>query len=127
MCWCKIEHRSGDDAFPVVVSSGRIDVGMPDDNDDIRLTGIALIRNDKLTDTDYNTCNIKIIDLRIQKVSYHMGLSSSPWDVTSLSTDILAVTLTKEHIIQFMSGRSTLSTVRRLMVDGQCMGMPYGR
>ncbi|XP_045172829.2 uncharacterized protein LOC123534585 [Mercenaria mercenaria] len=89
------------------------------------ITGLVAIDPDTLVCTDNNNYSVKLIDIKSDKITSELKLTSGPWDITYVSYDQLAVTLTNEKKICLLSFRSGLSKTRDFAVDGRCDGIDY--
>ncbi|XP_053401854.1 uncharacterized protein LOC128557735 [Mercenaria mercenaria] len=105
--------------------TGEVSVKSSTDGSDCWITGMVAIAPDTLVCTDYDNYSVKLIDTKSDKTTSKLKLSSGPSDLTYVSYDQLAVTVTDEKKICFLSFRSGLSKTRDIAVDGKCLGIAY--
>ncbi|XP_045206722.2 uncharacterized protein LOC123558956 [Mercenaria mercenaria] len=88
------------------------------------VTGMTLLNPALLIITDHDNNSVKMIDTRSKSVAGQIQLDVNPWDVTSVTSNKLAVTLPNTQTIQFISAFSDkLAKKNTLKVDGQCQGI----
>ncbi|XP_053402780.1 uncharacterized protein LOC128558037 [Mercenaria mercenaria] len=102
-----------------------VSVKSPSDGKKCWISGMVAIAPDTLVCTDYNNHSVKQIDIKSDKTTSELKLTTGPWDITHVSYDQLAVTVTEERKICFLSFRSGLSKTRYIVVDGNCYGIVY--
>ncbi|XP_053405616.1 E3 ubiquitin-protein ligase TRIM71-like [Mercenaria mercenaria] len=90
------------------------------------ISGMTLLTSDLLIITDYNNHAVKMVDTCSQSVTDQLQLDTEPFDVTSVTTTKLAVTLPHTKNIQFISVSSNkLKKKQTLRVAGECHGISY--
>ncbi|XP_045190310.2 uncharacterized protein LOC123547350 [Mercenaria mercenaria] len=94
------------------------------------ISGIAFINSNNLAVADCKTNEIRIVDLKQQKVISDIKLSSPPHDVVLLHGDQLAVSLPLEGCVQVLRTSGKLSKDNLLLgqllnVDLGCRGLAY--
>jgi hypothetical protein len=82
---------------------GEICVKTSKDKGRCSITGMTLLTPDLLIITDRNNYAVKIVDTNSQSVSDQLQLDDKPWDITTVTSTELAVTLSYKHAIQFIS------------------------
>jgi hypothetical protein len=88
------------------------------------ITGMTLLTPDLLIITDYLNKAVKMVDISSQSVSDQLQLDSKPWNITTVTSTDLAVTLPYTHTIQFISISSKkLKKKHTMKVKGQCYGI----
>jgi tetrahydromethanopterin S-methyltransferase subunit G len=103
----------------------KINAKSSSDEENCRITGIAVSPQNQIFAVDLNNSSIKMIDINSGDIK-QLQLDSRPWDVTILSSDSLAVTLPVPKSIQFISfSPDSLSLKNKLEVDGQCHGISH--
>ena len=114
-----METKQGSDMAEICIKT-------PQDNLDCWITGIAILTPDLLIITDEANKAVKLVDVKIKSVLDQQVLDSSPWDVTSITQDTVAVTLSDNQIIQFLSvSENKLTKKHTVTVDGECLGISY--
>ncbi|XP_045216819.2 uncharacterized protein LOC123566614 [Mercenaria mercenaria] len=89
------------------------------------ISGMTLLTPDLLIITDSYNNAVKMVDTCSQSVTDQL-LETGPWDVTSVTSTELAVTLHDKQNIQFISVSSNkLKKKQTLKVDGECFGISY--
>jgi DNA-binding beta-propeller fold protein YncE len=113
-------------AVPMKMSTPQnINVKLSSDEDDCWITGITVSPQNQLFVADYNNNSIKMIDINSGAIK-QLQLESSPWDITMVNRDTLAVTLQYSKTIQFISYSSnSLSLKNKLKIDGNCHGISH--
>ncbi|XP_045196068.2 uncharacterized protein LOC123551298 [Mercenaria mercenaria] len=90
------------------------------------IMGMTLLTPDLLIITDFNDNAVKMVDTISQSVTDQLQLENDPWDVTSVTSTELAVTVRNKQTIQFISVSSNkLEKKQTLKVDGECYGLSY--
>ncbi|XP_053389362.1 uncharacterized protein LOC128552360 [Mercenaria mercenaria] len=89
------------------------------------ITGMVAVAPDTLVCTDYNNYSVKLIDIKSDKITSELKLTDKHWDITYVSDDQLAVTVTDGRKICLLSFRSGLSKIRDLAVNGNCYGIAF--
>ncbi|XP_060568473.1 uncharacterized protein LOC132727043 [Ruditapes philippinarum] len=88
------------------------------------ITGMTLLTPGLLIITDYNNDAVKMVDISSQSVSDQLQLDDIPWDITTVTSTELAVTLPDKQTIQFISISSNkLIKKHTVKVDGECYGI----
>ncbi|XP_045194865.2 uncharacterized protein LOC123550499 [Mercenaria mercenaria] len=111
------------DLTPTVI--GEVRVKSSTDRSNCGITGIVAIAPDTLVCTDFYNHSVKLIDIKSDKITSELKLKAETWDITYVSYDQLAVTVTSERKICLLSFRSGLSKTRDFAVDGRCEGIAY--
>ncbi|XP_060557926.1 uncharacterized protein LOC132718267 [Ruditapes philippinarum] len=94
------------------------------DNHECTITGMTLLSPDLLIITDSGNSAVKMVDMSKMSVLAQQCFDSTPWEVTSVSQNELAVTLPCNQTIQFLSVSSNnLKKKHTLKVDGTCHGI----
>jgi hypothetical protein len=79
---------------------------------------------DLLLITDFINNAVKMVDISSQSVYDQLQLDGKPWDITTVASTELAVTLPFKHSIQFISISSNKLIKKDTMkVDGSCRGI----
>ncbi|XP_060586834.1 E3 ubiquitin-protein ligase TRIM71-like isoform X2 [Ruditapes philippinarum] len=104
----------------------RLNAKLSSDEMDCNITGIAVSPLNQLFAADcYYNQSIKMIDINSGTIK-QLKLKSSPWDITMVTTDSLAVTLPDSKTIQFISfSQDSLSLKNKLEVDAYCYGISH--
>ncbi|XP_053396814.1 uncharacterized protein LOC123551332 [Mercenaria mercenaria] len=90
------------------------------------ISGMILLNPDLLIIIDSDNNAVKMVDTSSQSVTDQLQLDTWPWDVTSVTSTELAVSLLNKHNIQFISVSSNkLKKKQTLKVDGVCYGISY--
>jgi hypothetical protein len=85
---------------------------------------MTLLTPDLLIITDFNNNAVKIVNTGSQSVSDQLQLHGGPYDITTVTSTELAVTLSHKQTIQFISVSSnTLKKRHTVKVDGYCRGI----
>ncbi|XP_053402777.1 uncharacterized protein LOC128558034 [Mercenaria mercenaria] len=105
--------------------AGEVSVKSSSDYSGCWITGILAIAPDTLVCTDHNNNTVKQIDTKSDTITSELKLTAGPWDITYVSYDQLAVTVTDEKKICFLSFRSGLSKTCGIAVNGKCYGIAY--
>ncbi|XP_060552782.1 E3 ubiquitin-protein ligase TRIM71-like [Ruditapes philippinarum] len=101
----------------------RINAKSSSDEKNSWITGIAVSPQNQLFAADYYNESIKMIRIYTGTIK-ELKLDSSPWDITFVTSDSLAVTLPESKTIQFISfSQDSLSLKNNLKVDGHCCGI----
>ncbi|XP_060572484.1 uncharacterized protein LOC132730546 [Ruditapes philippinarum] len=88
------------------------------------ITGMTLLAPDLLMITDYIIDAVKMVDTSSQSVSDQLQLDSGPWDITTVTSTELAVTLPNKQTIQFiLISSNKLIRKHTMKVDGKCYGI----
>jgi uncharacterized coiled-coil protein SlyX len=88
------------------------------------ITGITLLTPDLLIITDRNNKAVKMVDTSSQSVSDQLQLDNGPWDITTVTSTELAVTLPDKQTIQFISISSNKLIMKHTVkVGGNCYGI----
>ncbi|XP_060597189.1 uncharacterized protein LOC132751094 [Ruditapes philippinarum] len=88
------------------------------------ITGMTLLTPDLLIITDYYNNAVKMVDTSSKSVSDQLQLDDGPWDITTVTSTELAVTLPNKHTIQFISISSNQLIMKHtVMVGGDCHGL----
>ncbi|XP_053408503.1 uncharacterized protein LOC123559632 [Mercenaria mercenaria] len=103
---------------------GQICVKASKDKDRCDITGMTLLTPGLLIITDWDNNAVKMVNTRSQSVTDQLQLDDKSWDVTSVTSTELAVTLPDKQNIQFISVCSNkLKMKQTLKVDGECYGI----
>ncbi|XP_060599758.1 uncharacterized protein LOC132753335 [Ruditapes philippinarum] len=90
------------------------------------IIGMTLLTPDLLIITDYLNKAVKMVDTSSQSVSDQLQLKFKPWDITTVTSTELAVTLPHIQIIQFISISSNkLIKKHTVRVARDCYGISY--
>ncbi|XP_060565923.1 uncharacterized protein LOC132724959 [Ruditapes philippinarum] len=85
------------------------------------IAGMTLLTPDLLIITDHDNKAVKMVDISRQSVSYQIKLDDKPWDITTVTSTELAVTLPYNQTIQFISISSNKLIKKHTMkVNGDC-------
>ncbi|XP_060554335.1 uncharacterized protein LOC132715361 [Ruditapes philippinarum] len=88
------------------------------------ITGMTLLTPDLLIITDRDNKAVKMVDISRQCVSDQLQLDNMPWDITTVTSTELAVTLPNKHTILLISVSSNKLIKKHTMkVNGQCHGI----
>jgi hypothetical protein len=88
------------------------------------ITGMTLVTPDLLIITDFYNNAVKMVDISSQSVSDQLQLDDKPWDITTVTSNELAVTLPNIQTIQFISISSNKLIMKHTVnVDGKCDGI----
>lgn len=90
------------------------------------ITSILVLSSNTVACTDWANNSVKIVDTRDDRITSECILTSQPWDVTSISNEQMAVTVTSEHKIQFLY-KSRLAKCHSIEVTGRCRGIAYSK
>jgi DNA-binding beta-propeller fold protein YncE len=83
-----------------------------------------MLTPDFLIITDFNNKAVKMVDISRQSVSDQLQLDDAPWDITTVTSTELAVTLPYKHTILLISIASNKLTIKHTMkVNGRCHGI----
>ncbi|XP_060571153.1 uncharacterized protein LOC132729402 [Ruditapes philippinarum] len=120
------------EALPIQIKSrqsshkGGIHVKTAQDEFRCWITGMTLLTPDLLIITDYNNNAVKMVDTSSQSVFDQLQLDDKPWDITTVISTELAVTLPDKRAIQFISISSNKLIKKHTMkADGECNGISY--
>ncbi|XP_060603946.1 E3 ubiquitin-protein ligase TRIM71-like [Ruditapes philippinarum] len=103
---------------------GKICVKTSKDKSSCFITGMTLLTSDLLIISDRDNNAIKMVDTSSQYVFDQLQLDDRPWDITTVTSTKLAVTLPDIQTIQFISISSNqLKKKHTVKVDGQCYGI----
>ncbi|XP_060562273.1 uncharacterized protein LOC132721913 [Ruditapes philippinarum] len=103
---------------------GKICVNTSKDKYECFITGTTLLTPDLLIITDCSNKAVKMVDTSSQSVSDQLQLHDQPWDITTVTSTDLAVTLPNKQTIQFISISSNkLIKKHTVKVDGKCHGI----
>ncbi|XP_060577426.1 E3 ubiquitin-protein ligase TRIM71-like [Ruditapes philippinarum] len=95
------------------------------DKRDCWITGIAVSSQNQIYATDYPNKSIKMIDINSGAIK-QLPLKSSPWDITMVSSDSLAITIPNRKTIQFISfSPDSITPKYKMKVDGDCCGISH--
>ncbi|XP_045192504.2 uncharacterized protein LOC123548920 [Mercenaria mercenaria] len=111
------------DLTPTLI--GEVSVKSSTDSIGCRITGMVAVAPDTLVCTDYHNYSVKLIDIKSDKITSELKLTAGPFDITYVSDDQLAVTVTNERKIYLLSFRNGLSKTRDFVVNGRCFGIAY--
>ncbi|XP_060597537.1 uncharacterized protein LOC132751390 isoform X2 [Ruditapes philippinarum] len=116
------------EALPIQIQSrqssheGEICVKTSQDNKKCWITGMSLLTPDLLIITDIDNKAVKMVDTSSQSVFHQLQLDDWPWDITTVTSADLAVTINQK--IQFISISSNkLIKKHTVKVDGDCYGI----
>ncbi|XP_053382718.1 uncharacterized protein LOC123544247 [Mercenaria mercenaria] len=88
------------------------------------ISGMILLTPSKVIFTDSYNQSVKMFDLNQNGRTDQLKLPAQPWDITSMTSDNVAVTLPGKQTIQFVSSSSNkLSLKRKVKVDAECFGI----
>ncbi|XP_060599765.1 E3 ubiquitin-protein ligase TRIM71-like [Ruditapes philippinarum] len=88
------------------------------------ISGIAVSPQNQIFAVDLFNQSIKMININSGTIKQLKLMS--PWDITIVSSDSLAVTLPQSKLIQFISfSPDSLSLKNKLNVDGACYGISH--
>ncbi|XP_053376428.1 uncharacterized protein LOC128547505 [Mercenaria mercenaria] len=119
-----ITHKKKELTLPRLSHQGDIYVKTPKDKEGCWVTGMVLLTPSRLILTDSNNKSIKMVDLNNKSVTDHLQLDTPPMDVTMVTSNQVAVTLSDKGTVQFISANSNrLSKKHKLKVDGYCCGI----
>ncbi|XP_060562274.1 uncharacterized protein LOC132721914 [Ruditapes philippinarum] len=103
---------------------GQICVKTSKDEYGCLIAGMTLLTPDLLIITDCQNKAVKMVDTSSQSVSDQLQLDDQPWDITTVTSTELAVTLPNIQTIQFISISSNkLIKKHTVKVDGKCHGI----
>ncbi|XP_060576863.1 uncharacterized protein LOC132734165 [Ruditapes philippinarum] len=107
---------------------GEIGVKTSKDKTTCWITGMTLLTPDLVVITDHYNKAVKIVDTSSQSVSEQLQLGyekdDAPWNITTVTSTELAVTLPYKQAIQFISVSSNkLKRKNTIMLDGHCYGI----
>jgi uncharacterized protein YxjI len=103
---------------------GEICVKTSKDESRCHITGMTLLTPDLLIITDFYNKAVKMVDISSQSVSDQLQLDDKPWDITTVTSTELAVTLPDTQTIQFISILSNKLIKKHTMkVNGDCYGI----
>ncbi|XP_053405178.1 uncharacterized protein LOC123565997 [Mercenaria mercenaria] len=94
------------------------------DKEECWISGMALLTPSRLVLTDEKNNCIKMVDLSNGSITDYLQLDTPPLDITTVTSNQLAVTLSDKEIVQFISASSNkLSLKQKFKVDGDCSGI----
>ncbi|XP_060569207.1 uncharacterized protein LOC132727656 [Ruditapes philippinarum] len=118
------------EALPIQIQSrqslheGEICVKTSKDRTRCCITGMTLLTPDLLIITDYNNNALKMVDTSSQSVYDQLQLESEPWNITTVTSTDLAVTIYDRQTIQFISISSNkLIKEHTVKVSRDCYGI----
>ncbi|XP_060559965.1 uncharacterized protein LOC132720007 [Ruditapes philippinarum] len=95
-----------------------------EDNSTCWITGITYLSPDLLVVTDHDNNTVKLLDTSSQSVCDQLQLDYKPWDITTVTSTELAVTLPDKHAIQFVSISSQkIKSKHSVKVHESCYGV----
>ncbi|XP_053392693.1 transcription intermediary factor 1-alpha-like [Mercenaria mercenaria] len=110
----------------IISPQKNICVKMSTDKDDCWIVGIAASFPNQIFLVDFTNFSIKMTDTNSESIQQQLSFDAHPWDVTTITRDELAVTLSWKQTIQLISYSSNrLSKKNELKVDGKCYGISY--
>ncbi|XP_060563370.1 uncharacterized protein LOC132722816 [Ruditapes philippinarum] len=104
------------------------DICVKTSHDDERccVSGMTLVSDSKLVILDTNNHSIKLVDLSDNSISYQLKTGGNLSDITTISGDEVAVTVSNEKTILFLTvSSSKLSVKNRFKVDCVCAEITY--
>ncbi|XP_060592003.1 uncharacterized protein LOC132746769 [Ruditapes philippinarum] len=106
-----------------------IDLNSSSENTECNITGIEIIKLDKIVVCDYSdNKNVKYFDTVQKKVVSEIKLDNSPFDVAAITDDKFAVTVPSERSIHFMSLRNQrIVSDRKVNINERCYGIAYSQ
>lgn len=105
-----------------------VKVNSKTDKKDCYITSIIDITGNMVACADWANNSVKLVDTSAGQVISDIQLTSQPWDITSVSGDQLAVTITSENRIQYLNiNDQQLSKGQSIDVAGRCRGIAYNR
>ncbi|XP_045206567.2 uncharacterized protein LOC123558765 [Mercenaria mercenaria] len=103
---------------------GVINVKSSSDGRDCYISGIVTLNDTTLACTDWFNNKVKLIDITRGALTSEIDVPP-PWDLTLVPNEEIAVSLTFERKIQFLSFRQSLCKGRFIKVNGSCRGIAY--
>ncbi|XP_060569256.1 uncharacterized protein LOC132727705 [Ruditapes philippinarum] len=109
-----------------LVFACEINVQSSSDREDSIISNMLPLSSDVIVCVDSGNNSLKVVDTIQQCVSSQIVLKSWPWDITSVASDQIAVTLPSIEKIQFLSViDNKFESIREIKVNGQCRGIAY--
>lgn len=88
------------------------------------VTGMVTIRENIIAWTDWFNSTVKLVDIKHDELLSTVSDMGKPWDITSITDNTLAVTLTYSQKIQFIEVmNNTLMRMGDIDVKGKCRGI----
>lgn len=107
-------------------NKGELKVKSLTDKKECYITSIIVLSSDTVACTDWANNSVKIVDTRDDRITSEFILTSQPWDITSISNEQMAVTVTSENKIQFLY-KPRLTKSHSIDVTGRCRGIAYNK
>ncbi|XP_060567926.1 uncharacterized protein LOC132726608 [Ruditapes philippinarum] len=106
-----------------------IDINSSSGNTECHITGIEIIKPDKIVVCDYGDNKIiKCYDTVQKKVVSEMKVTESPFDVAAITDDKFVVTVPNDRSIHFMSLRNhRIVSDRKVNINEVCYGIAYSQ
>ncbi|XP_060591999.1 uncharacterized protein LOC132746767 [Ruditapes philippinarum] len=106
-----------------------IDLNSSSGNTKCSITGIEIIKPDKIVMCDYSdNKNVKCYDTVQKKVVSEIKLTKSPFDVAAITDDKFVVTVPDDRSIHFMSLRNQrIVSDRKVNINERCYGIAYSQ
>ncbi|XP_053406433.1 uncharacterized protein LOC128559233 [Mercenaria mercenaria] len=103
----------------------RLDVTATGDIRSCWITGLVMLSSDELLLVDYQNDSLKILNVRDNTITTRYKTPGSPWDVTVINSETVAVTLCNIGKILFMSTKNGLTESHSLKVRTDCRGIDH--
>ncbi|XP_053391787.1 uncharacterized protein LOC128554542 [Mercenaria mercenaria] len=100
-----------------------INIKTNSDQDVCYITGCVLLSSKNIVAADFSNEKLKVFDIERNDLIYEKQLSSKPWDIAVMPLDDIAVTMPYKDQIVIMT--SSVLTVRKIPVNGNCYGIAY--
>ncbi|KAL4216742.1 hypothetical protein ACF0H5_024465 [Mactra antiquata] len=94
------------------------------------ITGMTEVSPEHIVLTDHNNNSIKVCDSNNKQIIsillFGKTYTDKPWDVTSISNKVVAVTFPFDRLIQFVSVSNKLNIMnQKIKTAGECQGICY--
>ncbi|XP_053385684.1 uncharacterized protein LOC128550506 [Mercenaria mercenaria] len=103
----------------------KINVKASTDEKDCFIESMALVSSNKLAIVDNYNRTLKVVDTDNKTIKKAMKFQSSPFGITTISCDQVAVTFPKECKIEIVSTSEDISLVETLKTNGSCLGICF--
>ncbi|XP_052765074.1 uncharacterized protein LOC128206555 [Mya arenaria] len=109
-----------------VKQAGNVNVRMPGDASPW-ISGLTLLSNNRLVAADCKNRSLKLVDLKYNRIIKTLTSESSPWDVTTLSDNQIAVTYPHVRVIHRLNIDIDGTFIRNKVIKtrSHCYGLVY--
>ena len=105
-----------------IQSSRKVNVRLPDDKEDPKITGFVFMSSGYLLACDYTNDNIKLLDSSLL-LQGSLQLPSYPWDISVIDDNTVIVTIPGQKVLQYVQVFPQLKLGHVIQLDKTCWGV----